>query len=96
MFLNLTPIPKTAPKGPKKVQKRPKMWQNLEQKIRDVLPKPKSIVYIGRSQKSFRTRPQPEKKPFQFSIPNFQILNFQISNFEIPNFQILNSQILNL
>ena len=53
MFLNLTPIPKTAPKGPKKLQKRPKMWQNLEQKVRDVLPKPKSIVYIGRSQKSF-------------------------------------------
>ena len=60
MLLNVTPTPKIAlkgpkivPKGPKKVQKRPKMWQNLEQKVRDVLPKPKSIVYIGRSQKSF-------------------------------------------
>ena len=50
MFLNLTPPPKItpndqkiAPKGPKKVQKRPKMRQNLEQKVRDVLPKPKLI-----------------------------------------------------
>ena len=60
MFLNLTPTPKIAPKdkkkspeGPKKVQKRPKMWPNLKQKVRAVLPKPKLIVYIGRSQKSF-------------------------------------------
>ena len=46
---------KKAPKVPKKVQKRPKMWPNLKQKVRAVLPKPKLIVYIGRSQKSFRT-----------------------------------------
>ena len=45
--------PKNSPKGPKKVQKRPKMWPNLKQKVRAVLPKPKLIVYIGRSQKRF-------------------------------------------
>ena len=57
MFLNLTPTPKTAqkdqkniPKGQKKVQQRPKMWPNLKQKIKAVLPTPKLIVYIGRSQ----------------------------------------------
>ena len=67
MFLNLTPTPKTArkdqkiaQKGQKKVQKRPKMWQNLKQKVRAVHPKPKLIVNIGRSQKSFRTGPQSE------------------------------------
>ena len=60
MYLSLTPIPKKAPKGPKKLQKRPKMWQNLEQKVRDVLPKPKSIVYIGRSQKSCVPYPNPK------------------------------------
>ena len=59
MFLNLTPTPKIAPKdkkkspeGPKKVQKRPKMWPNLKQTVRAVLPKLKLIVYIGRCQKS--------------------------------------------
>ena len=51
---------KNSPKGPKKVQKRPKMWQNLKQKVRAVHPKPKLIVDIGRSQKSFRTGPQSE------------------------------------
>ena len=73
------------------------MWPNLKQKVRAVLPKPKLIVNIGRSQKSFRTVPQPKKSPFtfQFSIPNFQIMNVQIptfliSNFRIPNFQIPN------
>ena len=60
MFLNLTLTPKNSPKGPKnspkgpkKVQKRPKMWPNLKQKVRAVLPKPKLIVYIGRSPKKF-------------------------------------------
>ena len=58
------------------------MWPILKQKVRAVLPKPKLIVYIGRSQKS----------PFtlQFSIPNFQIPNSQILNVQIPNFQIMN------
>ena len=58
--LNLTPTQRLAqkgqkesPKGPKKVQMRPKMWPNVKQKVRAVLPKPKLIVYIGRSQKSF-------------------------------------------
>ena len=62
MFLNLTPTPKIAPKDqkiapkdPKKVQKRPKMWPNLKQKIKAVLPKPKLIVFTGRSQKSIQT-----------------------------------------
>ena len=56
MFLNLTPTPKivlkdkkTSPEWPKKVQKRPKMWPNLKQKVSAVLPKPKLIVYIDRS-----------------------------------------------
>ena len=56
MFLNLTPTPKIAPndkknspKGPKKAQMRPKMWPNLKQKFRDVLPKPKLILYTSRS-----------------------------------------------
>ena len=60
MFLNLTVTPKNSPKGPKnspkgpkKVKKRPKMWPNLKQKVKAVLPKPKLIVYIGRSQKTF-------------------------------------------
>ena len=39
---------------------KPKMWPNLKQKFRTVLPEPKLIVYIGRSQKSFRTGPQSE------------------------------------
>ena len=59
MFLNLTPTPKIAPKdqkiapkGPKKC-KRPKMWPNLKQKVKAVLPKPKLIVYISRSPKKF-------------------------------------------
>ena len=83
------------------------MWPNLKQKVRAVLPKPKLIDYIGRSQKSFRTGLQPEKSPFtfQFSSPNFQIPDFQIPNvqipnvqipkFQIPNFQIENFQIAN-
>ena len=56
MFFNLIPTPKIAPKdqkiapkGPKKVQNRPKMWPNLKQKVRAV------PVYIGMSQKSFWT-----------------------------------------
>ena len=60
MFLNLIPTPKiapknqkVAPKGPKKVQKRQKMWPNLKQKVRAVLPKPKLIDYISRFQKCF-------------------------------------------
>ena len=60
MFLSLFPTPKIAPKGqkialqgPKKVQKRLKMWPNLKQKVRAVLPRAKLIVYIGRSQNSF-------------------------------------------
>ena len=54
MFLNLTPATKIAPKdqkippkGPKKVQKRPKMWPNLKQKVRAVIPKLKFIVCTG-------------------------------------------------
>ena len=93
MFLNLIPTAKIAPKGPKKVRKRPKMWPNLKQKVRAIPPKPKLMVYIGRSQKNFRTWPQPEKKPFHFSILNFQIPNFQISNFWIPNFRIFEFRI---
>ena len=56
MFLNLTLTPKIAqkdqkiaPKGPKKC----KMWSNLRQKVRAVLPKPKLIDYISRFQKCF-------------------------------------------
>ena len=45
--------PKDSPKGLKKVQKRPKMWPNSKQKVRAVLPKPKLIVYIDMSHKSF-------------------------------------------
>ena len=73
------------------------MWPNLKQKIKAVLPKPKLIVYIGRSQKSFRTGLQSEKSPFtfQFSIPNFQIPNCQIPNAQIPKFKIPNFQIAN-
>ena len=73
------------------------MWPNLKQKVRAVLPKPKLIIYIGRSQKSFGARPQPEESllTFQFSILNFQIQNFQIPNFLIPNFQISDFQISN-
>ena len=95
----MTPTPKITPKdkkkslkGPKKVLKRAKIWPNSNQKVRAVLPKPKYIVYIGRSQKSFLTIPQPEKSSFtfHFSIPNFQIPNFLISNFQNPNYQIPN------
>ena len=114
MFWNLIPTSKIAPKnqkvahkGPKKVQKRQKMWPNSKQKVRAVLPKPKLIVYIGRSKKSFRTWPQPEKKPFHFSLFNSKFSNSQFSNSEfsnsecsnsdiqIPNFQIPNFQIAN-
>ena len=67
MFLNLTLTAKIAPKDqkidPKGPKKRQKMWPNLKQKVRAVLPKPKLIVYIGRSQKSFRIGPHPEKSP---------------------------------
>ena len=67
MCLNLIPTPKiapknqkVAPKGPNKVQKRPKMWPNSKQKVRAVPPKPKLIVYIGRSQKVFELDPNPK------------------------------------
>ena len=75
MFLNLTPTPKIAPKnspkepkknpkGPKKVQKRSQMWENYKQKDRAVLPKPKLIVYFGRSQKKFlNLTPTPKIAP---------------------------------
>ena len=99
MFLNLTPTTKIDPKGqkiapkcPKKVQKRPEMWPNLKHKVRAVLPKPKLIVFVGRSQKSFQTGLQPEKRPFTFQ---FSILNFQIPNFPIPNFRSPNSEFSN-
>ena len=70
------------------------MWPNLKQKVRAVLPKPKLIVYIGRSKKSFQPGPKPEKShfTFQFSISNFQIPNIQIPNIQIANFQILKFQ----
>ena len=62
MFLNLTPIPKTAPKGKKKVQKRPKMWPIQKQKNRAVLPKPKLIDYIG-SKNVFEPDPDFKNNP---------------------------------
>ena len=73
------------------------MWPNLKQQVWAVLPKPKLIVYIGRSKKIFEPDPSPKKSlfTFQFSIPIFQILNFQILKFQIPNFQIANIQIAN-
>ena len=97
MFLSLTQTPKIAPKdqkiaskGPKKVQNRPKMGPNLKQKVRAVPPKPKLIVYIDRSQKSFRTGPQPEKSlfNFQFRIFKFRIFKFWILKFQVIKFQI--------
>ena len=45
--------PKNSLIGPKKVQKRFKMWPTLKQKVRALLPKPKLIVYIGRFPKCF-------------------------------------------
>ena len=109
MFLKLTLTQKYSPKGPKKLpqraqkmQKRPKMCPNIKQKVRAVLPKPKLIVYICRSQKVCEPTQAQKNSPFtfqfsipNFQIPNFQILNFQITNFWIPNFQILNFQIQN-
>ena len=59
MFLSLTPTTKVAPKDQKIAQKGPKsakVAQNVakfKSKVKAVLPKPKLIVYIGRSQKSF-------------------------------------------
>ena len=54
--------PKNSPNGPKKItlkgsksEKRPKIWPNLKQKDRAVLPKQKLIVYISRFQKCFLT-----------------------------------------
>ena len=101
MFLNLTPTPKIAPKdkkspeGPKKVQKRPKMWPNLKQKVSAVLSKPKLIVYIGRSQKSFPTGPLPEKKPFHFSIFNSEFSNSKFLNSAVSNSEFSKSEFLN-
>ena len=75
------------------------MLQNLKHKVRAVLPKPKLIVYIGRSQKGFQTRHQPEKGPFHFSSFNSNLANseFLCGNFSnsIRNFQIKNVQIPN-
>ena len=48
-FLNLTPTPKIAPNGLKSAKKVPNLAE-LKQKDRAVLPKPKFIVYINRSQ----------------------------------------------
>ena len=98
MFLNLTLTPKVAQKDQKIAQKGPKkckMWSNLRQKVRAVLPKPKLIVYIGRSQKNFRTRPQPEKKPFHFSIFISKFSNSEIPNSEFSNSEVLNSEVSN-
>ena len=61
--MNLTPTPKKSPKGPKEVQKRPQMWPELKHKVMAVLPKPKLIVYIGRSQKVFEPDPSPKNSP---------------------------------
>ena len=82
------PNPKNSPKGPKKVQKRPKMWSNLKQKVTAVLTKLKLIVYIGRSQKSIQTGPQTEKKPFHFSIFNSEFFNSEFSNFKRSNSEL--------
>ena len=67
------------------------MWPNLKQKVRAVLPKPKLIVDIGRSQKSFQTGPQPEK-PFHFSIFNSEFSNSEFSNSEFSNSEFSNSE----
>ena len=71
------------------------MWPNLKQKVRAVLPKPKLIVYIGRSQKSFQNGPQPYKKPFHFSIFNSEFSNFEFSNSEFSNSEFSNSEFSN-
>ena len=90
MFLNPTLTPKIAPKdqkiarkGPKKCKRGPKCGQ-IKQKDRAVLPKPKLIVYIGRSQKCFWTWKQPKKLPWRTqkvqNSPNFgRIKNQTIS-----------------
>ena len=39
------------------------MWPNLKQKVKAVLPKPKLIVYIGRSQKVFEPDPSSKNSP---------------------------------
>ena len=63
------------------------MWPNLKQKVRAVPPKPKLIVYIGRSQKSFLTGPSRKKAlslfNFQFLIFKFQMFKFQMFKFQI-------------
>ena len=69
------------------------MWPNLNQKVRAVLPKPKLIVYIGRSQKSFRTVPQPEKKPIHFLIFISECSNSELSNSEFLKFVFWNQVI---
>ena len=53
MFFNLTLTPKVAQKHQKIAPKGPKMWSTSNQKVRAVLPKPKLIVYIGRSKTIF-------------------------------------------
>ena len=56
--------PKNILEEPKKVQNRPKMWPKQKQKDRTVLPKPKLIVYIGKSTKMFLNLTQtPEIAP---------------------------------
>ena len=50
---------KITQKGSKS-EKRPKIWPNLKQKDRAVLPKQKLIVYISRFQKCFWTWPRPK------------------------------------
>ena len=71
LFLSLTSTPKIAQTGKKiipqgsKSEKRPKIWLNLKQKDRVVLPKQKLIVYISRFQKFFEPDLYPIFK-FQF------------------------------
>ena len=82
---------------------RPKMWPNLKQKVWAVLPKPKLIVYKGRSQESFQTNPSPKKNPFTFQFENSEFENsesenseFENQNLKIQSLKIRNSKLRNL
>ena len=83
MFSSLTSTPKIAPTDKKntpkgsKSEKRPKIWPNLKQKDRAVLPKQKLIVYISRFQKCFWTWPRPKIQVSILSL-NFKF-QFQVS-----------------
>ena len=69
MFSSLTSTPKIAPTGKKntpkgsKSEKRLKIWPNLKQKDRAVLPKLELIVYISRFKNVFEPDLDPKNSP---------------------------------